>query len=169
MKITVAASSSSAASVGSQRPSATRAASSSGTVSRFVSAPTASALTSSRALASRRRARSPLDSSHSSCRSSSLTRSSTPSPVVATVGTIGGFHSLWARATIARRSRRVALVSGRSALFTRSTSATSSTPAFAAWTESPMPGTTSTTVVSAAEAISTSAWPTPTVSTRMTS
>ncbi len=32
-----------------------------------------------------------------------------------------------------------------------------------------MPGTTSTTVVSAAEAISTSAWPTPTVSTRMTS
>jgi hypothetical protein len=89
--------------------------------------------------------------------------------VVATVGTIGGFHSLWARATIARRSRRVALVSGRSALFTTSTSATSSTPAFAAWTESPMPGTTSTTVVSAAEAISTSAWPTPTVSTRMTS
>ena len=38
----------------------------------------------------------------------------------------------------------------------------------AAWMESPMPGTTSTTVVSAAEAISTSAWPTPTVSTRMT-
>ena len=32
-----------------------------------------------------------------------------------------------------------------------------------------MPGTTSTTVVSAADAISTSAWPTPTVSTRMTS
>ena len=32
-----------------------------------------------------------------------------------------------------------------------------------------MPGTTSTTVLSAAEAISTSAWPTPTVSTRMTS
>ena len=60
-------------------------------------------------------------------------------------------------------------MSGRSALFTTSTSATSSTPAFAAWMESPMPGTTSTTVLSAAEAISTSAWPTPTVSTRMTS
>ena len=92
-----------------------------------------------------------------------------PSPAVPTVVTIGGRHSPDASATIARRSRTVAWVSGRSALFTTSTSATSSTPAFAAWMESPMPGTTSTTVVSAAEAISTSAWPTPTVSTRITS
>jgi hypothetical protein len=130
--------------------------------------PNARAVTSSRARASCRRARSPLDSSQASCRSSCLTSSSTPSPAVATVGTIGGFHSPVARDTICRRSRRVAWVSGRSALFTTSTSATSSTPAFAAWMESPMPGTTSTTVLSAAEAISTSAWPTPTVSTRMT-
>jgi hypothetical protein len=85
------------------------------------------------------------------------------------VGTIGGFHSLRARETMARRSRTAAWVSGRSALFTTSTSATSRTPAFAAWTESPIPGTTSTTVLSAADAISTSAWPTPTVSTRMIS
>ena len=89
--------------------------------------------------------------------------------MVATVGTIGGFHAPLARATMARRSRSVAWVSGRSALFTTRTSATSRRPAFAAWMESPMPGTTSTTVLSAADAISTSAWPTPTVSTRMTS
>ena len=42
-------------------------------------------------------------------------------------------------------------------------------PAFAAWIESPMPGATITSVVSAREAISTSAWPTPTVSIRITS
>ena len=36
----------------------------------------------------------------------------------------------------------------------------------AAWTASPIPGATSTRVVSAREAISTSACPTPTVSTR---
>ena len=129
----------------------------------------ARAVTSSRALARRRRDRSPLASSQASCLSSAATRSSTPSSRVATVGTIGGFHALGASATMARRSRRVAWVSGRSALFTTSTSATSSTPAFAAWIESPMPGTTSRTVLSAAEAISTSACPTPTVSTRITS
>ena len=168
-KIPAAASSSSAASIGSHAPSATRAASSSGTASRRASVPNASAVTSSRARASRRWARSPLDSSHASCLSSAATRSSTPSPVVPTVGTIGGFHSVRARDTMCRRSRRVAWASGRSALFTTRTSATSRRPALAAWTESPMPGTTRTAVVSAAEAISTSAWPTPTVSTRMTS
>ena len=42
-------------------------------------------------------------------------------------------------------------------------------PALAAWMPSPIPGASSTRVVSAAEATSTSAWPTPTVSTSTTS
>ncbi len=42
-------------------------------------------------------------------------------------------------------------------------------PAFAAWIPSPMPGASSTIVVSAIAAISTSLWPTPTVSIRITS
>ena len=42
-------------------------------------------------------------------------------------------------------------------------------PAFAAWIPSPIPGATSTSVVSASEAISSSDWPTPTVSTSTTS
>ncbi len=45
------------------------------------------------------------------------------------------------------------------------TSATSKRPALFACMESPHPGVTTTTVVSAADAISTSIWPTPTVST----
>src|SRR3954449_11664123 len=39
-------------------------------------------------------------------------------------------------------------------------------PAFAAWMPSPNPGARTSSVVSASDAISTSAWPTPTVSTR---
>src|SRR5215467_7838001 len=58
---------------------------------------------------------------------------------------------------------------GRSLLFTTKTSAISRIPALAAWMESPIPGATITSVESAREAISTSAWPTPTVSTRITS
>ncbi len=42
-------------------------------------------------------------------------------------------------------------------------------PALAAWIPSPIPGASSTTEVSAWEAISTSDCPTPTVSTRITS
>jgi hypothetical protein len=42
-------------------------------------------------------------------------------------------------------------------------------PALAAWMPSPMPGATSTSVVSASEAISSSDWPTPTVSISTTS
>ena len=45
------------------------------------------------------------------------------------------------------------------------TSAISSSPALLACIESPHPGFTTTTVVSAADATSTSTWPTPTVST----
>src|SRR4051812_28107151 len=42
-------------------------------------------------------------------------------------------------------------------------------PAFAAWIPSPIPGASSTTVVSASRTTSTSDWPTPTVSMRTTS
>ena len=47
----------------------------------------------------------------------------------------------------------------RSALLTTKTSATSRMPALAAWMPSPIPGATSTSVVSASEAISSSDWP----------
>ena len=56
---------------------------------------------------------------------------------------------------------------GRSALFTTRTSATSSRPAFIAWMPSPAPGQSTTSTVSAAATTSYSAWPTPTVSTRI--
>ena len=62
------------------------------------------------------------------------------------------------------RSRPVSSVPGRSALLITNTSAISSRPALLAWTASPHPGFTTTTVVSAAPATSTSTWPTPTVS-----
>ena len=62
------------------------------------------------------------------------------------------------------RSRRVSSAPGRSALLITNTSAISSRPALLACTESPQPGFTTTTVVSAAPATSTSTWPTPTVS-----
>ncbi len=68
------------------------------------------------------------------------------------------------------RSSRTALSApSRSALFTTYTSATSRMPALAAWIPSPMPGASSTTVVSARPATSTSDCPTPTVSIRTTS
>lgn len=66
-------------------------------------------------------------------------------------------------------SRAVASAPSRSALLTTYTSPISRIPALAAWMPSPMPGASSTTEVSAWEAISTSDWPTPTVSTRTTS
>ena len=68
------------------------------------------------------------------------------------------------RSSIRSRSRRVSSGPGRSALLTTNTSAISSSPALLAWTASPQPGFTTTTVVSAAPATSTSTWPTPTVS-----
>ena len=54
----------------------------------------------------------------------------------------------------------------RSALLTARMSAISSTPALIACTSSPMPGASTTMVVWAVLAMSTSAWPTPTVSTK---
>ena len=68
-----------------------------------------------------------------------------------------------------RRSRTVASAPSRSALLTTKTSPISRMPALAAWMPSPMPGASSTTVVSASPATSTSDWPTPTVSTSTTS
>ena len=62
------------------------------------------------------------------------------------------------------RSATVRAASARSALLTTRTSATSKNPALLAWTVSPHPAGTTTTVVSAVVAISTSDWPTPTVS-----
>ena len=88
------------------------------------------------------------------------------------VVTIGGFQSSGprsARAIMLRRSRMVSWAWGRSALLTTKTSAISRMPAFAAWMESPIPGTTRTATESAMAAISTSTCPTPTVSIRITS
>ena len=67
--------------------------------------------------------------------------------------------------SIASRSATVSWAPTRSALFTTNTSAISISPALFAWMASPQPGFTTTTVVSAAPAMSVSTWPTPTVST----
>ena len=90
-----------------------------------------------------------------------------PVPAEATVETIGGFHCPSPQRPIdsmVRRSRTASWAAGRSDLFTTKMSAISRMPAFAACTESPIPGATITRVESASEAISSSAWPTPTVS-----
>ena len=65
-----------------------------------------------------------------------------------------------------RSSRAVASAPSRSALFTTKMSPISRMPALAAWIPSPIPGASSTIVVSASPATSTSDCPTPTVSTR---
>ena len=57
----------------------------------------------------------------------------------------------------------------RSALFTTRMSAASRRPAFMVWMPSPDSGTSTTTVVSASRTMSSSVWPTPTVSTRIQS
>ncbi len=81
----------------------------------------------------------------------------------------GIFQSVfgWVRApsvSICLRSVSVRLASSRSHFETTWMSAISSTPALMAWISSPRPGADTTTVVSDALAISTSSWPTPTVS-----
>ncbi len=127
---------------------------------------------SSLALAARRRPSSPEEPSQAQCSSSRAARSPMPSPVPAAVLTIGGFQSpapYRAIASIVRRSLTASWAPGRSLLFTTKMSAISRMPALAAWIESPIPGATTTSVESASDAISTSAWPTPTVSTRTTS
>ena len=93
--------------------------------------------------------------------------SGTPRPVVASVFTIGGRHSPSPKCCSARfDSIDVTMRSApsRSHLFTTKMSAISMMPAFSACTSSPVPGTRTTTEMSAVRTMSTSSWPTPTVS-----
>jgi hypothetical protein len=68
------------------------------------------------------------------------------------------------RCNICEISRARRSAPGRSALLMTNRSAASIRPAFMAWMESPDSGTSTTTVLSAAAAMSSSDWPTPTVS-----
>ena len=82
----------------------------------------------------------------------------------------GPSSSAPARATgRSRISRTIVSVSGWSFLFTTITSGISITPALSAWIESPEPGISASTTVSAWSMMSTSAWPTPTVSRKTSS
>src|SRR4051812_5531666 len=98
--------------------------------------------------------------------------SGTPAPVVATVLMTGGRHSPLAYVcsarfvSIAETSRSAP---SRSALLMTKMSAISMMPAFRAWTSSPVPGTSVTIDTSAVRMMSTSSWPTPTVSMMMMS
>ena len=88
------------------------------------------------------------------------------------MATIGGFQASGSRsprATMPRSSRISACAPSRSLLFTTKMSPISKIPALAACTPSPMPGASSTSVVSARSATSISDWPTPTVSSSTTS
>src|SRR5579864_8705635 len=95
-----------------------------------------------------------------------LTSSGTPLPSTATVFTIGGVHlSLRvARVCMARISRSTRSAPSRSLLLITNMSAISMMPALMVCTSSPMPGTRMTTVTSDRRTMSTSSWPTPTVS-----
>ena len=124
---------------------------------------------SSRKRKRRRRSSSPVLLMCARCCCTTSHKASTPSPVEPMVGTIGGRHASCGkseRSSICSRSRRVSSTPLRSALLITNTSAISMRPALFACTESPQPGFTTTTVVSALPAISTSTWPTPTVSTK---
>ena len=95
---------------------------------------------------------------------------STPSPRSASVSTIGGFHV----ALVVEREDRAHLVEHRLRrrvvrLVDAITSGISMIPAFSAWTESPEPGISTSTTVSAIPITSTSLWPVPTVSRKTTS
>ena len=99
------------------------------------------------------------------CSSSFSTSSSTPSPRAASVLTIGTRQPrCGASDSTPRISRTIVSVSGWSALLTTMMSGISMIPAFSAWIESPEPGMSTSTTVSAWSMTSTSAWPTPTVS-----
>ena len=87
---------------------------------------------------------------------------------VLTIGTLQpprSAPSRFASESTLRISRIIVSVSGWSALLTTITSGISITPAFSAWIESPEPGISTSTIVSAWSMMSISAWPTPTVST----
>ena len=86
------------------------------------------------------------------------------------MSTIGGFQSRsWSRARIDRTSATIVFAAGWSILLTAITSGISMIPAFSAWIESPEPGISTSSTVSATRATSTSLWPVPTVSTNTTS
>ena len=93
-----------------------------------------------------------------------------PSPRTASVRTIGGFQpSLGPSESTCRTSFSIVFASGWSILLIAITSGISMIPAFSAWIESPEPGISASTTVSAIERTPTSLWPVPTVSRKTTS
>ena len=127
--------------------------------------PAASATTSFIRLRRRRSASVPSESMKSRCSAIFSASSSTPSPRPASVFTIGTRQPFCGPSERTPRiSRTIVSVSGWSALFTAITSGISITPALSAWIESPLPGISTSTTVSAWSMMSTSACPTPTVS-----
>src|SRR5213593_3725947 len=116
-----------------------------------------SASTSARAAPRRRSRYSPDSRAQARCLSIASMSCGNPSPDWADVRRMGLFHGRsFARESICARSRAVSSAPGRSALFTTSTSAISSTPALIAWMSSPRPGTVTRQTVSATRTTSTS-------------
>src|SRR5215211_3769907 len=107
----------------------------------------------------------PCSSMNARCSAILPASSSIPSERLASVLTIGTRQpSCGASESVPLISRTIVSVSGWSDLLTTITSGISITPALSAWTESPEPGMRTSTTVSAWPMMSTSAWPTPTVS-----
>ena len=93
-----------------------------------------------------------------------------PSPRTASVRTIGGFHpSCGPSESTWRTSFSIVFAIGWSILLIAITSGISMIPAFSAWIESPEPGISASTTVSAIESTPTSLCPVPTVSRKTTS
>ena len=130
----------------------------------------ASASTSFIRLRRRRSASVPCSMMCAWCSAIFSASSSTPSPRLASVLTIGTRQpSCGPSESTPRISRTIVSVSGWSDLLTTITSGISITPALSAWIESPEPGISTSTTVSAWSMMSTSAWPTPTVSSNTSS
>ena len=117
--------------------------------------------TSASRLRRRRSSSRPSSTTKARCSASRSASSSTPSPRAASVLTIGTRQpgSGGASERTPRISRTIVSVRGWSALLTTITSGISITPAFSAWMESPEPGISTSTTVSAWSMTSTSAWP----------
>ena len=93
-------------------------------------------------------------------RRSSSTSSGTPAPLAASVRTTGTRHERCGpSASTALTSRTIVSARGWSALLTTITSGISITPALSAWIESPEPGISARTIVSAWSTTSISPWP----------
>ena len=136
------------------------------------------ASTSLRRLRARRSASCPRRGCARGARAASAPAPRRPCRGVASVLTIGtrqlprassGVRSRFASDSTPRISRTIVSVSGWSALLMTITSGISITPAFSAWIESPEPGISTSTIVSAWSMMSISACPTPTVSTNTSS